>query len=333
VTASLRGRHLLAPTDLSAVETLALLDLAAVLKGARRAGREEPRLAGRQVCLVFEKTSTRTRAAFEVAARQQGAGVTYLDAQTSQVGHKESVPDTARVLGRLYDGIAHRGHGQAAVEALAAHAGVPVWNALTDEWHPTQLLADVMTMREVAHAPLGEIAFAFLGDAAGNMGRTLLVGGALLGMDVRLVGPRARWPEPALVEQARDLATRSGARVTVTEDLDEGVRGARFVHTDVWLSLGEPAEAWEERIRLLRPYRVDRRVMGATGDPDARFMHCLPAFHDLGTSVGRDIHARFGLDGMEVSDEVFESPASIVFEQAENRMHTIKALLVATLGG
>lgn len=327
----LHDRHLLDIADLSREEIVGLIEQARELKVARREGRETPRLAGRHICLVFEKTSTRTRVAFEVAAHEQGAHVTYLDGSTSQMGHKESARDTARVLGRLYQGIAYRGFRQATVEELAAHAGVPVWNALTDESHPTQVLADVMTMAEHSPRPLAGTAYAFLGDTAGNMGRSLLMGGAILGMDVRLVAPRERWPDAELVERARRAAAASGARLTLTEDLEAGVSGVDFVHTDVWLSLGEPEAAWEERIRLLEPYRVDARVMAATGNPGARFMHCLPAFHDRETSVGARIFERFGVAEMEVSDEVFESPASIVFDQSENRMHTIKALMVATL--
>jgi ornithine carbamoyltransferase len=328
----LRRRHLLAPLDLTREETLHLLDLAAELKAARRDGSEQRRLAGRRICLLFEKTSTRTRCAFEVAAFDQGAHVTYLDGQTSQLGHKESVADTARVLGRMYDGIGYRGFGQSVVEELARHAGVPVWNGLTTEWHPTQLLADLLTMREHAGRPLEEIAYAFLGDVGGNMGATLLVGGALLGMDVRLVGPRARWPEQWVVDRARSLAASSGARVTLTDDLEEGLPGAHFVHTDVWLSMGEPPAAWAERIEMLERYRVDASVMAATRRPDARFMHCLPAFHDTATKVGAEIATRHGVTSMEVTDEVFESDASVVFDQSENRLHTMKAVMVATLG-
>jgi ornithine carbamoyltransferase len=327
----LQHRHLLAPLDLSREETLHLLDLAADLKGARAARRETRYLDGRRICLLFEKTSTRTRCAFEVAAFDQGAHVTYLDGQSSQLGHKESVADTARVLGRMYDGIGYRGFGQSVVEELAQHAGVPVWNGLTTEWHPTQLLADLLTMREHAGRPLEEIAFAFVGDVGGNMGATLLVGGALMGMDVRLVGPEARWPERSVVEQARALAATSGGRVTLTEDPGEGMPGARFVHTDVWLSMGEPPEAWAERIALLEPYRVDAAMLASTGRDDARFMHCLPAFHDTATKVGAQIAARHGVTEMEVTHDVFESAASIVFDQSENRLHTMKAVMVATL--
>jgi ornithine carbamoyltransferase len=327
----LKGRHFLKELDFTAEEFRHFVDLAAELKAAKKAGAEQQRLRGKNIALIFEKTSTRTRCSFEVAAADQGASTTYLDPSGSQIGHKESIKDTARVLGRMFDGIEYRGHGQAVVEELAAHAGVPVWNGLTDEWHPTQMLADVLTMTEHSTKPLPEISYAYLGDARSNMGNSLLVTGALLGMDVRIAAPRAMWPRPEVVRQAQALAERSGARVTLTEDVEEGVSGADHVHTDVWVSMGEPKEIWDERIALLKPYAVTAEVMRATGNPQARFLHCLPAFHDLGTAVGREIHARHGLDFLEVSDEVFESERSVVFEQAENRMHTIKAVLVATL--
>jgi ornithine carbamoyltransferase len=327
----LKGRHFLKELDFTPEEFRHLVDLAAELKAAKKAGTEQPRLGGRNIALVFEKTSTRTRCAFEVAAADQGARTTYLDPSGSQLGHKESVKDTARVLGRMFDGIQYRGHGQAVIEELAAYAGVPVWNGLTDEWHPTQMLADVLTMREHNPRPLEEIAYAYLGDARYNMGNSLLVTGALLGMDVRIAAPRGLWPHPSVVAEARRLAETTKARVTLTEDVEEAVAGADHVHTDVWVSMGEPKEVWDERIALLKPYAVTSDVMRATGRPDATFLHCLPAFHDLGTAVGRDIHARHGLDHLEVSDEVFESSRSVVFDQAENRLHTIKAVLVATL--
>ncbi|MDD9207265.1 ornithine carbamoyltransferase [Georgenia sp. 10Sc9-8] len=337
MSVNLHGRSLVKELDLTVAEWHHLLDLAAELKAARRAGTETPQLRGRNIALVFEKTSTRTRAAFEVAAHDQGAHVTYLDPTGSQIGHKESVKDTARVLGRLYDGIEYRGSAQADVEALAAHAGVPVWNGLTDEWHPTQMLCDMLTMRE--HAPVvdgvrkadQEIAFAYLGDARNNMGHSLLVTGAMMGMDVRIVAPPQLQPATEMVERAREVAAGTGARLTVTDDVSTGVDGVDFLYTDVWVSLGEPWAAWSERIALLTPYQVNARVLAATGNPSVRFMHCLPAFHDLGTAVGRQIHAETGLAALEVTDEVFESEASIVFDQAENRMHTIKAVLVATL--
>jgi ornithine carbamoyltransferase len=327
----LKGRHFLKELDFSPEEFRHLLDLAAELKAAKKAGTERQRLRGKNIALVFEKTSTRTRCAFEVAAADQGASTTYLDPLGSQIGHKESIKDTARVLGRMFDGIHYRGHGQPVVEELAAHAGVPVWNGLTDEWHPTQMLADILTMTEHNPKPLPEIAYAYLGDARYNMGNSLLVTGALLGMDVRIAAPEPMWPGPAVVAEARSLAEVTGARITLTEDVAEGVSGADHVHTDVWVSMGESKEVWDERIRLLRPYAVTADVMRATGNPQATFLHCLPAFHDLGTAVGREIHARHGLDFLEVSDEVFESEHSVVFDQAENRMHTIKAILVATL--
>ena len=329
----LTGRHFLKEADLTAEEFRHLVDLAARLKADKRAGAEQRRLAGRNLALVFEKTSTRTRCAFEIAAADQGASTTYLDSAGSQIGHKESVKDTARVLGRMFDGIEYRGNGHEVVEELAAHAGVPVWNGLSDLWHPTQMLADVLTMSEHSAKPLSEISYAYLGDARYNTGNSLLITGALLGMGVTLVAPRALWPQEWVVGLARSFAETSGARITLTEDVDEGVRGADFVHTDVWVSMGEPQEVWDERIALLQPYAVTMDVLKATGNADVRFMHCLPAFHDLGTAVGREVHARHGLTSLEVTDEVFESPHSVVFDQAENRMHTIKALLVATLAG
>ncbi|MEU7178383.1 MULTISPECIES: ornithine carbamoyltransferase [Streptomyces] len=330
----LTGRHFLKELDFSAEEFRRLIDLAAELKAAKRAGTEVARLRGRNIALIFEKTSTRTRCAFEVAAADQGASTTYLDPAGSQMGHKESVKDTARVLGRMFDGIEFRGSRQADVEELAAHAGVPVFNGLTDDWHPTQMLADVLTMIEHGRGrPPAEIAFAYLGDARNNMGNSYLVTGALLGMDVRIVAPRQLWPAEPVVAQARALADGSGARITLTEDVAEGVRGADFVTTDVWVSMGEPKEVWDERIALLGPYAVTMDVLRATGKPAVKFLHCLPAFHDLGTAVGREIHARHGLTSLEVTDEVFESAHSVVFDEAENRMHTIKAVLVATLAG
>ncbi|GHF24803.1 ornithine carbamoyltransferase [Streptomyces mashuensis] len=328
----LKGRHLLKETDLTAEEFHGLVELAAELKAAKATGVEEQRLRGRNIALVFEKTSTRTRCAFEVAAADQGARTVYLDPAGSQVGHKESVRDTARVLGRMFDAIQYRGHGQEVVEELAAHAGVPVFNGLTDEWHPTQMLADVLTMTEHTPKPVEHIAHAYLGDARYNMGNSHLVTGALLGMDVRIVAPRELWPADAVVAEARRLAQVSGARVTLTEDVAEGVAGADFVSTDVWVSMGEPKEVWDARIALLGPYAVTMDVLRATGNPAVKFLHCLPAFHDLGTTVAREIHERHGLTSLECTDEVFESPHSVVFDEAENRMHTIKALLVATLG-
>jgi ornithine carbamoyltransferase len=327
----LRGRSLLEFSDLTRDEARHLLDLSAQMKRLKREGQEEPLLSGKNICLIFEKTSTRTRCAFEVAAYDQGMGVTNLDPSGSQIGHKESIRDTARVLGRMYDAIEYRGFSQAAVEELARYSGVPVYNGLTDASHPTQMLADLLTMEEHGGKPLEKIAFCYLGDARNNMGNSLMLAGALMGMDVRLAAPRALWPEEARVERARQLAAASGANVALTEDPREGVSGCDFVYTDVWVSLGEPPEKWEERIRLLMPYRVDADLLRATGNPNAKFLHCLPAFHDRNTKIGEEIGRRWGLDGIEVTDEVFESKASVVFDQSENRMHTIKALLIATL--
>ncbi|MGW5240336.1 ornithine carbamoyltransferase [Monashia sp. NPDC004114] len=329
--AALHGRNVLKEIDLSPEEFRALLDLAAELKAAKRERREERRLTGRNIALVFEKTSTRTRCAFEVAAADQGASTTYLDPAGSQVGHKESIKDTARVLGRFYDGIQYRGAGHDIVETLGAWAGVPVWNGLTDDWHPTQSLCDALTMREHAGKPDAEISYAFVGDARFNMGNSLLVTGAMLGMDVRIVAPRSLWPAGDVVAIARRYAADSGARITLTEDVAQGVRGVDFIHTDVWVSMGEAKDVWADRIELLSPYQVNAELLALTGNPSVKFMHCLPAFHDLETAVGRDVHERFGLKELEVTDDVFESAASIVFDQAENRMHTIKALIVATM--
>ncbi|MCJ1680461.1 ornithine carbamoyltransferase [Streptomyces sp. APSN-46.1] len=325
------GRSFLKELDFTAAEFCGLVELAAELKAAKKAGTEQRRLQGKNIALIFEKTSTRTRCAFEVAAADQGASTTYLDPSGSQMGHKESVKDTARVLGRMFDGIEYRGDSQEVVEELAAYSGVPVFNGLTDDWHPTQMLADVLTMTEHGAKPLDRIAFAYLGDARFNMGNSYLVTGALLGMDVRIVAPKAYWPAESVVARARELAAAAGARITLTEDVAEGVSGADFVATDVWVSMGEPKEVWDERIEALAPYAVTMDVLRATGNPDVKFLHCLPAFHDLGTEVGREIHERHGLDSLEVTDEVFESAHSVVFDEAENRLHTIKAVLVATL--
>ncbi|MCT7354588.1 ornithine carbamoyltransferase [Streptomyces sp. 15-116A] len=327
----LSGRHFLKELDYTGDELRHLLALAAELKAAKKAGTEAQHLRGRNIALIFEKTSTRTRCAFEVAAADQGAHTTYLDPAGSQIGHKESVKDTARVLGRMFDAIEYRGDSQAKVEELAQYAGVPVYNGLTDDWHPTQMLADVLTMTEHCAKPLTDIAFAYLGDARFNMGNSYLVTAALLGMDVRIVAPKAYWPAQEIVDRARELAATSGARITLTEEITEGVAGADFVATDVWVSMGEPKEVWAERIKALAPYAVTMDVLRATGNPDVKFLHCLPAFHDLGTKVAREVHEAHGLDSLEVTDEVFESPHSVVFDEAENRMHTIKAILVATL--
>ncbi|MEU6393259.1 ornithine carbamoyltransferase [Streptomyces sp. NPDC046939] len=328
----LAGRHFLKEVDFTAEEFRALVELAAELKAAKKAGAEQQYLRGKNIALIFEKSSTRTRCSFEVAAADQGAATTYLDPSGSHIGKKESSKDTARVLGRLFDAIEFRGDAQETVETLAAHSGVPVYNGLTDDWHPTQMLADVLTMTEHSDKPLTDIVFAYLGDARFNMGNSYLVTGALLGMDVRIVAPKSYWPAEPIVAQARELAAASGARITLTESVEEGVVGADFVLTDVWVSMGEPEEVWDERIKSLTPYAVTMDVLRATGNPDVKFMHCLPAFHDLGTKVGREIHAKYGLESLEVTDEVFESAHSVVFDEAENRMHTIKAVMVATLG-
>jgi ornithine carbamoyltransferase len=330
---NLRGRSLLTLDDYSPGDIRFLLRLAAELKAAKLAGTERPRLTGRNIALIFEKDSTRTRTGFEVAAYDQGAHVTYLGPTGSQIGHKESMKDTARVLGRVYDAIEYRGFGQEIAEELAAYAGVPVYNGLTDETHPTQTLGDFMTMREFTHKHLSGLAVTFLGDGRNNVARSLAVGAAKVGIDMRIAAPRSLWPDEPFVEHLRALAKETGGQLAVTEDVAEAVRGADFLYTDVWLSMGEDEAAWAERIRELTPYRVTRDVMAATGNPYTKFMHCLPAFHNAETEVGADIAKRFGIDCMEVTDDVFESPASIVFDQAENRMHTIKAILVATIAG
>ncbi|WP_406317017.1 ornithine carbamoyltransferase [Streptosporangium sp. NBC_01639] len=330
---NLRNRSFLKELDFTPEEFKFLIKLSADLKAAKYAGSEVPHLAGKNIVLIFEKSSTRTRCAFEVGAHDQGAHVTYLDPGGSQMGHKESVKDTARVLGRMFDGIEYRGSRQAHVEELAAYSGVPVWNGLTDEWHPTQMLADMLTMQEHSDKPLHEISYAYLGDARNNMGHSLLVTGAMLGMDVRMVAPRDLWPdEEAIVGPARDLARKTGATITITEDVAEGVKGVDYLYTDVWVSMGEPGEVWDERIELLMPYQVNAEVLRATGNPGVKFMHCLPAFHNRETKVGEELFEKTGHDALEVTEGVFESPRSIVFDQAENRLHTIKAIMVATLG-
>ncbi|AJJ17914.1 MULTISPECIES: ornithine carbamoyltransferase [Yersinia] len=327
-------RHFLRLLDFTPTEITALLDLAAELKQAKKSGREQQKLVGKNIALIFEKDSTRTRCSFEVAAYDQGARVTYLGPGGSQIGHKESIKDTARVLGRMYDGIQYRGHGQQIVETLAEFAGVPVWNGLTNEFHPTQLLADLLTMQE--HLPgkaLSEMKFAYLGDARNNMGNTMLEAAALVGMDLRLVAPKACWPEANLVAACRAQAQKTGGKITLTEDIAEGVKGADFLYTDVWVSMGEPKEVWQERVSLLKPYQVNMAVVKLTGNPQVKFLHCLPAFHDDQTTVGKQMAEQYDLPGgMEVTEEVFESTHSIVFDQAENRLHTIKAVMVATLG-
>jgi len=330
---NLKNRNFLKLLDYTPAEIQYLIDLAIQLKADKKAGREKKTLVGKNIALIFEKTSTRTRCAFEVGAFDQGAQVTYLGPSGSQIGHKESMKDTARVLGRMYDGIEYRGYGQQIVEELGQYAGVPVWNGLTNEFHPTQILADLMTMLE--HAPgkrLPDLRFAYLGDARNNMGNSLMVGAAKMGMDVRLVAPKSFWPEAELVEQCRAIARETGARIMLTEDVEEGVQGVDFLYTDVWVSMGEPKEAWSERVSLMKPYQVNGAVVKATGNPQVKFMHCLPAFHNEHTKVGGEIEMAYGLKGLEVTEEVFESPNSIVFDEAENRMHTIKAVMVATLG-
>lgn len=329
---NLKNRSFVSLRDFTAQEIKFLLKLSADLKAAKYAGTEQQTLRGREIALIFEKNSTRTRVGFEVAAHDQGAHVTYLGPSGSHIGKKETIKDTARVLGRVYDAIEYRGFGQQVVETLAQWSGVPVYNGLTDEFHPTQILADVLTMTEHVDKPLGQIAFCFLGDAGNNMGDSLLIGAAKLGMDVRLCGPKSLWPEKAIVDEALAEAKHSGARILLTEDVQQGVSECDFIYTDVWLSMGEPETAWAERIKLLMPYQVNADLMKMSGNPHVKFMHCLPAFHNADTEVGAQIRKTFGLDAMEVTEEVFESPASIVFDQAENRMHTIKAVLVATLG-
>ncbi|ALB72045.1 ornithine carbamoyltransferase [Cronobacter muytjensii] len=333
MTINLKNRNFLKLLDYTPAEIQYLIDLAMQLKADKKAGREKKTLVGKNIALIFEKTSTRTRCAFEVGAFDQGAQVTYIGPSGSQIGHKESMKDTARVLGRMYDGIEYRGYGQTIVEELGEFAGVPVWNGLTNEFHPTQILADLMTMLE--HSPgktLPQIRFAYLGDARNNMGNSLMVGAAKMGMEIRLVAPKAFWPEEELVEQCRAIAAQTGARIILTEHVDEGVDGVDFLYTDVWVSMGEPKEAWAERVALMKPYQINQAVIKATGNPNVKFMHCLPAFHNEHTTVGREIEAAYGLKGLEVTEEVFESPCSIVFDEAENRMHTIKAVMVATLG-
>jgi len=330
---NLKGRSYLKIQDFSQREMHYLLNLARDLKRAKYSYSEQPALIGREICLIFEKTSTRTRCAFEVAAHDQGAHITYLDPSGSQIGHKESMKDTARVLGRMFDAIEYRGSDQKKVEELSTFAGVPVYNGLTDDWHPTQMLADMLTMVEHADKPLKDISYCFIGDARNNMGNSLLMLGAIFGMDVRMIAPKSLWNHEEVIEAAKERAQETGARITVTDKIDEGVKGVDFVHTDVWVSMGEPKEVWGERIKLLLPYQVNRALLDKTGNPQVKFMHCLPAFHNTETKVGQDIFDQFGISEMEVTEEVFESPVNIAFEQAENRMHTIKAILVATLGG
>lgn len=328
---ALHGRPFLREIDFTPAEWLSLIDLAAELKAAKKNGTEVQHLKGRNIALIFEKTSTRTRCSFEVAAFDQGAHTTYLDPSGSQMGHKESTADTARVLGRMFDGIEYRGDEQEKVEVLSELSGVPVWNGLTDDWHPTQMLCDSLTMREHAGKPLNQVSYAYVGDARFNMGRSLLVNGALIGADVRIVAPRELMPDEECIAHARRIAEETGAKVTVTDNVDEGVAGVDFVHTDIWVSMGEPKDVWNERIEMLRDYQVNASLMEKAG-PQVKFMHCLPAYHDRKTVIGEQLFEATGMDGIEVTDEVFEGPASIVFDQAENRMHTIKAVMVATLG-
>jgi ornithine carbamoyltransferase len=329
---NLRNRHFLKELDFTPQELSFLLDLSADLKAAKYAGIEQQRLKGKNIVLIFEKASTRTRCAFEVAAYDQGAHITYLEPSGSQLGSKESLKDTARVLGRMYDGIEYRGFGQERVEQLAQYAGVPVWNGLTNEFHPTQILADLLTMMEHSDKPLRQVSLAYLGDARFNMGNSLLIGAAKMGMDFRVVAPKSLQPDPKLVELALAIAKDTGARITQTEDVDRGVKDVDFLETDVWVSMGESADVWEERVNLLKPYQVNAAMMERTGNPQVKFLHCLPAFHNRETKIGEEIYQKLGIEAMEVDEEVFESQASLVFDEAENRIHTIKAVMVATLG-
>jgi len=329
---NIKNRNFLKLIDFTPKEIKFMLELSADLKKAKYAGTEQQKLKGKNIALIFEKSSTRTRCAFETAVHDQGGNVTYLGPSGSQIGAKETMKDTARVLGRMYDGIEYRGFGQEIVEELGAYAGVPVWNGLTNEFHPTQILADFLTMMEHSDKPLSEISFAYLGDARNNMGNSLMIGAAKMGMDFRAVAPKSLFPSDDLVKQAQEIAKETGATITLTENVEEGVKGCDFLYTDVWVSMGEADEVWKERIELLKPYQVNKKAMELTGNKNVKFMHCLPAFHNRDTKVGEEIYQKFGLDGLEVTEEVFESEASIVFDEAENRLHTIKAVMVATLG-
>jgi ornithine carbamoyltransferase len=329
---NLRNRDFKTLLDFTPREIRFLLDLSRDLKRAKYGGYEQQHLKGKNIAIIFEKSSTRTRVAFEVAAYDQGAHVTYLGPSGTQIGHKESMKDTARVLSRIYDGIEYRGFGQEIVDELTEYSDVPVWNGLTDEYHPTQILADVLTMLETVDKPLSQISYCYIGDARNNMGDSLLIGGSKLGMDVRLCGPKHLWPNDELVKTCHEIAKDTGARITLTDDPKEGVNGVDFIYTDVWVSMGEDASVWEERVKLLKPYQVNKELIEASGNPAVKFMHCLPAFHDRNTKVGEEMFEKFGLDGMEVTNDVFESPRAVVWDQAENRMHTIKAIMVATLG-
>jgi ornithine carbamoyltransferase len=329
---NLHNRHFLKLLDFTPEEINYLLELAAELKEAKKSGKEKQLLRGKNIALIFEKSSTRTRCSFEVAAYDQGANITYLGPSGSQIGQKESMRDTARVLGRMYDGIEYRGFGQKIVEELAEFAGVPVWNGLTNEFHPTQILADFLTMTEHSNKPLNKMIFCYLGDARYNMGNSLMVGSAKMGIDFRIAAPAVCQPASELIAKCREIAKATGAKITITENVDEAVKGADFLYTDVWVSMGEPDSVWEERIKLLKPYQINMSVVKKTGNPDVKFLHCLPAFHNRQTKVGEDIFKKFGLDGLEVTEDVFESDHSIVFDEAENRLHTIKAVMVATIG-
>ncbi len=329
---NLTNRNFLKLLDFTPKEIKFLLNLSIDLKKAKYSGTEKPRLAGKNIALIFEKSSTRTRCAFEVAAFDQGAHITYLGPSGSQIGHKESMKDTARVLGRMYDGIQYRGFAQKTIEILGKYAGVPVWNGLTNEYHPTQILADFLTMIEHSDKPLSDISFCYMGDAKNNMGNSLMIGAAKMGMDFRAAAPKKCFPKETLVKECRKIAKETGAKITLTENIEEAVKGVDFIYTDVWVSMGEAKEIWEERIKLLAPYQVNRKVMDYTGNKNVKFMHCLPAFHDKETTIGEDIYQQYGLEALEVTDEVFESSASIAFDEAENRLHTIKAVMVATLG-
>ncbi|MDR1758260.1 MAG: ornithine carbamoyltransferase [Bacteroidales bacterium] len=329
---NLRNRNFLKLLDFTPEEIRFLLQLSADLKKAKYTGTEQPCLKGKNIVLLFEKDSTRTRCSFEVAALDQGAHVTYLGPSGSQMGKKESMKDTARVLGRIYDGIEYRGYAQEIVETLAKYAGVPVWNGLTTEFHPTQILADFLTMQEHCDKPLHQISFCYLGDARNNMGNSLMVGAAKMGMDFRAAAPAACQPDETLVAQCREIAKQTGAKITITDNVETAVKGVDFLYTDVWVSMGEPENVWEERVNLLKPYQVNREVVKLTGNPDVKFLHCLPAFHNRETVIGENIYQKFGLEAMEVTEDVFESPMSLVFDEAENRVHTIKAVMVATLG-
>jgi ornithine carbamoyltransferase len=329
---NLRNRNFVKLLDFTPKEIKFLLDLSVDLKKAKYAGTEQQMLKGKNIALIFEKTSTRTRCAFEVAAYDQGANVTYLGPTGSQIGKKESMKDTARVLGRMYDGIEYRGFGQAIVEELAEYAGVPVWNGLTDEFHPTQILADFLTMLEHSDKPLHQISFAYIGDARNNMGNSLMVGAAKMGMDFRAVAPKSIWPDEDLLKTCQEIAKETGAKITLTENVDDGVKGVDFLYTDVWVSMGEPEEVWKERINLLMSYQVNKEMIEKTGNPRVKFLHCLPSFHNRETTIGEEIYQKYGIEAMEVTDDVFESEHSVVFDEAENRLHTIKAVMVATLG-